>query len=692
MPFSQEAIMERIPSLPRFLVIVVPLCLAVFSILRVGFWFQFAAADNPAPPGELLTAFYLGLKYDLRFTLLLLLPLFLLGGLPWLNPFRHRAAKVFWVVYLTATSITTLLFYMVDFGHYAYLETRVDVTALHFLSNLGISLQMVWETYPAVTLSLVVAACTALLAYSLHRLIQYCGRSAAQPLGWKARAAVNVAMAVFFLAGLYGKFSYYPLRWSDAFFSEHNFVSQVALHPVLYFSDTLRNGGGAVYDEDLVRAYYAETAGWLGVGHPDETTLDFHRAGLPLHTPAKSPNVVIVLLESMATHKTGLSGNPLNPTPNIDALARDGYYFKNFFTPVASTARSVFCLLTGIPDVETHGTSSRNPRAVGQHSIANCFSGYDKFYFLGGSISWGNIRGLLMHNLSDLHIYEEGSYSAPRADVWGISDLDLFREADKVFQKQTKPFLAVIHTAGNHRPYTIPDDNAGFEYKDLDTNQLQRWGFHSVEHFNSCRFMDHSVGQFMQMAKKSGYLDDTIFVFHADHGIPGFPGEHVSEADVQAQLGIFRVPLIIYSPKLIPKAEVFTQVAGEADVLPTVASLAGQHYINNTLGRDLFDPRFDSDRRAFIMQLGMPLQVGLIDDRFCFKMTLDGDSPQLWSFEEDDAGENLIDRYPAVAAEMEHLTRAYLETAKYMLYHNNPECDQHIYLTQPRKFGRTGLR
>ena len=156
--------MERIPSLPRFLILVVLFCLGLFSLLRVAFWFYFDSASDPVPAGELLTAFYLGLKFDLRFTLVLLFPLFVLGGLPWLNPFRYRAAKVFWVAYLTLTGAATLLFYMVDFGHYAYLETRVDSTALGFLRDLDISMQMVWESYPVVFLSILAAVGVALIA------------------------------------------------------------------------------------------------------------------------------------------------------------------------------------------------------------------------------------------------------------------------------------------------------------------------------------------------------------------------------------------------------------------------------------------------------------------------------------------------------------------------------------------------
>ena len=32
---------------------------------------------------------------------------------------------------------------------------------------------------------------------------------------------------------------------------------------------------------------------------------------------------------------------------------------------------------------------------------------FEKYYFLGGSTSWANIRGVLTNNISDLKIYEQ---------------------------------------------------------------------------------------------------------------------------------------------------------------------------------------------------------------------------------------------------------------------------------------------
>lgn len=664
--------MHRLPRLPRFLALATLLFTAAFSLLRLGFWLYFDNPADPLPGGELLTALYLGLKFDLRLALLLLLPLFLLAWLPWLNPLRGALARRLWVGYLALAGMAVLLVYMIDFGHYAYLQTRLDVGALRFLKNLGISAQMVWESYPVVPLALALAAGTALLAWALARLALYCTAASAPRFGWKGRTVTVLITATLLLGGLFGRLASYPLRWSDAFFGNHAFAAQVTFNPILYFADSVRNGGGVTYDTAKVRAHYPEIAAWLGVDTPNAETLDFRRRHVPAAAPARPPNVVIVILESFASYKSGLSGNPLNPTPHIDALANNGYYFENFYTPQTGTARSVFCAITGIPDVETHGTSTRNPRIVDQHALLNSFDGYEKFYFLGGSASWGNIRGLLTNNIAGLNIYEEGSYSAPNVDVWGVSDLDLFREADQVLRVQQKPFVAVIQTSGNHRPYTIPDDNAGFRLQHHPHDELHRYGFQSEEEYNSYRFMDHSVGQFMELAAQAGYRDNTLFAFFGDHGITGFAGEHAGKAETQLDLGSNRVPFIIYGPGLLPEPRRFSRTAGEADVMATLAALAGRSYVNTTLGRNLLDDALPGEHYAFKIMQVTPPRIGLIGAEYYFQMSTDGSQKELHRIHGDNPRDNLITQLPELAAQLESMTRGYHETAKYMLYHNKP--------------------
>lgn len=666
--------MTRLPRLIRLATLLALIYTLVFSAARLAFWRLFDNPNDPLMGGELLQALYLGFKFDLRLTLLMLLPLLLLGWLRPLSPFDSRLGRGLWLGYLLLATIAIVFFYVTDFGHFAYLNTRVDSSVLRFLANPLISLEMVWQSYSVVGWSLALLLLFAATAVGLRRLLQLYARAPHQPLsGWRKGVIIS---ATFFIVlfGLYGKLSAYPLRWSDAFFSNHNFAPAVTFNPVLYFYETYKNSLQQPYDEEAVRHHYTQVADYLGVDSPDAQKLNFLRRVEPAQRPEQPYNVMVVILESFASYKSGLSGNPLKPTPHFDEVAANGLYFPNFFTPTTGTARSIFAALTGIPDVQLNETSSRNPKVVNQQVVMDQFADYQRYYFLGGSASWGNIRGMLSNNVRDLNLYEEGRYESPVIDVWGISDLDLFKEAHKVLQHEKKPFVAVIQTSGNHRPYTIPENNEGFELKSASPEMLAKHGFESEEEFNSYRFMDHSIGWFMQQVKNAGYFDNTIFAFFGDHGIAGNAGIHALKADTQLRLGQNRVPFVVYAPALFPEGKVLNTVASEIDVMTSLASLSGQPHINTTLGRDLFNPAFDNDRHAFIIAHAANTTIGVVNEELYFRLSLQNGEKQLHRIHSDDPRENLIEQYPQRASQMEALTRGIYESARY-ISNNNPRLE-----------------
>ncbi len=662
--------MQRLPRLLHFLINLTALNLALFMLLRLAFWLWFRNPADPIPAGDLLHAFWLGFKYDLRLTLLVLLPLFLLGGFRWFSPFTSRWQRNFWFGYLAVAMAVLLLFYFMNFGYFAYLHTPMDATVLRFAYNWSTSLQMVWETYPVVWILLGLALLIAGYVAVLHHLLWRAATYANPHLrGWRKAATIALTF-VLVVFGLYGKFSWYPLRWSEAFATPHAFAPAVAMNPILYFANTLKNRE-VRYDEEAVRRHYDRLAAWLGVTRPDKAKLDFRRiVNQPGPLAAKRPNIVMVFLESFASYKTGLFGNPLNPTPNFDALAKESVSFTRYYAPHTGTARSVWAAITGIPDVETSKTSSRNPLVVSQHTLVNAFTGYEKFYFLGGSANWGNIRGLLQHNIPGLHVYEEGSYTAPRIDVWGISDLDLFREATAALNESRKPFFAIIQTSGNHRPYTIPEDHGRFELEHHDPAVYKGAGFLNEKEYNSFRFMDYSIGEFMRLARQQPWYENTLFVFYGDHGITGYGGDHTPAFESKFILTGLHTPLLFHAPKLLPPRE-DDRIASEVDLLASLASLAAPAHVNTTLGRSLFDPRFADERYAFTITHGPVNEIGLIAPDFYFRMLENGHNKLLAHTAAADSTANVIDRYPDVAGRMEEMTRAIYETARWMRFHNS---------------------
>jgi phosphoglycerol transferase MdoB-like AlkP superfamily enzyme len=403
-------------------------------------------------------------------------------------------------------------------------------------------------------------------------------------------------------------------------------------------------------------------------------TLNFTRRRQPRPKVPGTPNVVLIFLESFSAYKVGAMGNPLGATPNFDALASEGWLFTNFFVPSTGTARSIFTALFGIPDVETNSTSTRNPLVVDQHTIINSMQGYEKLYFIGGSASWGNLRGVLSNNVPGLRIYEEGDYQAPRTDVWGISDLKLFEEANEVLRAKSaepssKPFFAVIQSAGNHRPYTIPEDSGGYQWLEPEADDIKSVGFISVKEFNSFRFLDHSLGRFMALARKEPYFDNTVFFIFGDHGVAGY-AKHLPSGMGRHQLTQHQVPFLIYAPRLLRGSRRITTIASELDVMPTVASVLGRPYQNTTLGRDLLEDTPGRKRYAFILiPYTNPPPIGLLDEEFYFLIDSAG-RPKLYRYLSDDPTTNVMEQFPQRRARMEQLTLGLYETARYMLYNN----------------------
>lgn len=653
---------QRLPERIRFGLVVIGVTMLMLTGLRVVFWGLFRSTAPEAPLPDLLWAWWLGFRFDLRLSLLAILPVLLLSWIPGLNFVRSSIARRIWLVYFFGLAFFLILTHFVDLAHYDYLHDRLNATATDHILAPAIALRVIWQTYPVIPGLTVLFSLAFGYAWMVKRFAYGELREAGNPLPrWGKMVTVIVALVLYGF-GIHGKLSQYPLRWSEVYFSTNPFVSALALNPVLFFFDTLEYKT-ASYDEDVVRKHYEMMADLLGVDNPDPATLNFSRYVRPKTKLPGRPNIVLILLESFAGFKVGALGNGLNPTPHFDSIARKSLFFTNFFVTRPPTARAMFTVMFGIPDIHSPHSASRNPLIVRQYTILNALEGYKKMYFLGGSANWGNIRGILAHNIAGLEIYEEGDFSYLPDDAWGISDLHLFEEANRILRAQEKPFFALIHTAGNHRPYTIPKDRRGFQEVEVDEIKLKESGFDSLKAYNGIRFLDHSLGHFFRIASKEDYFNKTIFCMFADHGTIAtrqIPWDKLT-------LTGHHVPFVLYAPGYRSSGRVIDTTASLVDVLPTVFGLIGVPHVNKTLGRDLLTPRPTDEHFAFIDSI----YSGLLNDEFFLLIDPRG-GQRLYRYRSDSPLEDVTEHYPDEVATMARLNRAIYETSKYLLYHNPP--------------------
>jgi phosphoglycerol transferase MdoB-like AlkP superfamily enzyme len=445
------------------------------------------------------------------------------------------------------------------------------------------------------------------------------------------------------------------------------------LNPILYFNET-RSFVLEDFNEGKTREYYDLMIQELGVKQPDSKRLSYART-VDEREIKNQPNIVIIFLESVGYNRMARSGNPLNATPNLDQLSTEGIFFDRFYIPMVGTARSVFGMVTGIHDVVRVETASSNPRIVDQYSLINALTGYEKYYIMGGSASWRNIRGLLQNNIPDMQIKDQDDLDFPRLDVWGISDNDLFKVAHETFQNidQSQPFFAIVQTATNHRPYSIPKNIEGFDLKDVDETVLSNAGFDSKEQYNAMRMLDHAVGEYISSAKTASYFNNTIFLFFGDHGTSDPRALHMPKSDYDLKLRSYQVPFFIYGPELIKGGIVRNDVSQLVDLLPTVNGLAGKPYENRTMGRDLLNGEIPIDPLALIINKKMAKpHIAVIGQNYYLSMAnrRGGSGVKLHELWSDKPLVNVKDKYPEITDRYLGRLKGIYETTKYMLYHN----------------------
>ncbi len=660
--------MNKIPRLIRWIVSVALLFFALMFVLRVAAFIYFAPPGQG--PAHAFSSFWLGFRFDAREVGVLCLVLLLSGSIPALHPFEKKAGKTLTFTLLFVFLAAFIILYVFDFLHFRYLLQRLNASALSFLEDAKISGTMVWETYPVIRIALGMLLAFWVLFWILRRLYKRTARSVYTG-STTARVGWSVLVFLFCALGIFGRVGQYPLRWSDAFDLGSDFQANLALNPFQSFFSSLSFRSSS-YDIAKVKKSYPLVAGYLGVVSPDSTTLNYERLvrGAVDDTVLRQPNIIMVICESFSAYKSSMWGNPLNTTPYFDEMCKQGLFFDNCFTPSFGTARGIWASISGIPDVEPNKTASRNPAMVDQHTIINDFKGYDKFYFLGGSTSWANIRGLLSNNIKDLRIFEEQDYKASKVDVWGISDRNLFKEANNFLKQETKPFFAIIQTADNHRPYTIPEEDAKeFKKRLLPADSLKKYGFDSNEELNAFRFTDFCYQTFIEAAKKEKYFGNTIFMFVGDHGIDGHAGTMFPPAWSEAGLTRNHVPLLYYAPGIIPARRLHC-VASQVDVLPTLAGLANINCTNSSFGRDLLQQySIDSGRSnlAFIYDANNK-DIGIINGQWYYTRNQQGmQEKMLWA--DFNSPPNAVNKDSLTVVNRANTT-AIFETARYLLKNN----------------------
>ncbi|MFB9845010.1 LTA synthase family protein [Mucilaginibacter ginsenosidivorans] len=294
--------------------------------------------------------------------------------------------------------------------------------------------------------------------------------------------------------------------------------------------------------------------------------------------PANRPNVMIIILESMAREYWGSMNRGVNIsgfksyTPFLDSLSDNSLIFTNAYANGRQSIHAMSSILAGIPSFQTAFTSSPYAKQKIQSIVSICDSmGYQTAFFHGaadgsmGFQGFGNILGYQRY-------YGRTEYNndADFDGIWGIWDEPFFQFVGRTLGKQKQPFLGTLFTLSSHDPFQIPAKyKARFKGGPLAIDKC-------------VQYTDNSLREFFNYAKTQPWYNNTIFVITADHTSQTYYPEYSKE------INRFAVPILFYSanPAYGLKG-VRTDLASQTDIYPSIVDLIGYDKPFRSWGRSL---------------------------------------------------------------------------------------------------------
>ena len=237
--------------------------------------------------GHIPHALYIGLKFDARMAVFMTLPLAFCLLWPRLERAVSReGASTARRVLCLVTGIMAagaMLIHIFDFGFFFYLHQHIDMGARVFLEDPSESVLMVWQSYPVLLIAAAFAACVALYVWLFSAFLRthvpfpIRPKKGGEGCSRKWRAFVTVSSLVMLFVVGYGQISsnFFPLRWSNAYFSSDKNIALLAVNPIQNLFDTRNFGKAIPPNEAATREAWPRMAAYLRVpeGQPPLTYL-----------------------------------------------------------------------------------------------------------------------------------------------------------------------------------------------------------------------------------------------------------------------------------------------------------------------------------------------------------------------------------------------------------------------------------
>ena len=306
-------------------------------------------------------------------------------------------------------------------------------------------------------------------------------------------------------------------------------------------------------------------------------------------TPARPPNVILLVLESVAARWTSLYGGPYPSTPVLQAELAHAMRFDRVYAHIGRSSNSLLAILLSLyPKLDFRDVTDQYPRIDGT-SVASVFHdrGYRTAFVTSSDISWASWNRFLPgRGFDDIKDRRALDWCKEEISSWGVEDRCMVDAmVGALDTERGKPFFLMGWTTQTHHPY---EPTPGVPLIDMEHEPVPDQ-YNLGRYLNVLHETDRHIGRLFAALRERHLESDTIVVITGDHGQAfGYPhddyvqGRSVYEEDVH-------VPFVVWSPKRYPKPVSSVTVGSHVDVAPTIAELAGLPAAPDWQGRSLFD-------------------------------------------------------------------------------------------------------
>jgi len=625
--------------------------LLVFTLFRlVLLALNFSSAEGEEPLQWLVAmALWNGFRFDtvisgylLAIPTLLILTAWLVGRIP-------SGLLQFVKIYLSVVYILAFTLCAIDIPYFNHYFTRLDVAVMQWAGTPRLMAAMVFSDVFHWVLIVFLLAGGYLWVKFLARVFtpgNKAGiiRPASRDVFFHQIFVVLFFLGMNFLAirGRIEKKS--PIKLGMAWFSAQPFYNQLGLNPVFSFMQSvldqnkLKRQAILLMDEQQAISNVRE---YLNI--QDSCFISPIARKVKGNRLNEPPNVVLVMMESMAMAKTGILETGMHLTPHLDSLARLSMSFNRVYTSAIHTFNGLYSTLYGFPAIgRQHPLNELPLKSYTGLPVTLAGLGYNTVCFIPHDAQFDNMSGFFIHN-GFRKIYAQTDFPKQWIlSTLGIPDHLLFdfslEKLDKL-SDGNKPFFAIILTGSDHPPFIIPD---GISFRPRST-KLSR---------QIAEYADWSIGRFMQAAASRVWYQNTLFVFIADHGTSVFKSYDMP-------LSFHHTPLLFHLPDGRLPVGNYSQPGMQIDVFPTVMGILGLSYVNNTPGVDL-----QQFTRPYVF-FSADDRLGCLSDSL-FLIIRDNGVRALYQYSRHKQ-ENIIGFYPAEAADMEAFMNSFLQVSYYIV-------------------------